>query len=91
MPELISLKPKNRIDILFKYSFFIFCDIFYKSLEFNQSEFLTEMGNKSNSPAPWTSEWFDIICSIKLVPDLGMPRIKIGIIVAIEISIVRHR
>ena len=32
----------------------------------------------SSSPAPYTSGWLAIICSTKLVPDLGIPKIKIG-------------
>ena len=32
-----------------------------------------------NSPAPATLECEDIICYTRLVPDLGIPRIKIGV------------
>ena len=33
---------------------------------------------KINSPAAETSECDDIICSTRVVPDLGIPRINIG-------------
>ena len=39
-------------DIFSKYSFLIFCNDSSKSFEFCQFEFSTDIGSKSNSPAP---------------------------------------
>ena len=37
--------------------------------------------SNSNSPAPCTFEWLARICSTKLVPERGIPRIKRGLCV----------
>ena len=31
-----------------------------------------------SSPAPWTREWLDRICSIKVVPERGRPKMNTG-------------
>ena len=66
--------------MLFKLSLSMFIIFSKKSFSALLSKcFFIRSGKKFNSSPPKTFGWLDSICSTRVVPDLGIPRMNIGV------------